>query len=332
MPGLSGIQSPILYNGVAMSQSLSRRRLLGASLAGVPLLGACSRRSDPGSPLAGAIDPLPGVQTTATTGDGDAAVPESSTSPQPTQAASDAPIPDSPRQRTIVLDPGHGADEIGAASAIAGLPPLAEKDSNLAFAWRLRELLEADGYRVVMTRESDSRAFGFVRPENPSAGPGGLSVGRADLQARVDYANNNHGDLFLSLHSNDSGSIEENGVEVWYCADREDGAANGIWAQIVLENVLDGLRGYGYRANNRGTKEDRYFRVRNGRNFHIFVLGPLNPEAFHPRATMMPAALVENLFMRHARDQYVLRDPAAREAITQGMRRAVHQFFEWQGG
>jgi hypothetical protein len=36
--------------------------------------------------------------------------------------------------------------------------------------------------------------------------------------------------------------------------------------------------------------------------------------------------------MRHVRDQYVLRDPAAREAIAQGMRRSVQRFFEWQSG
>jgi N-acetylmuramoyl-L-alanine amidase len=159
-----------------------------------------------------------------------------------------------------------------------------------------------------------------------------MSVGRADLQARVDFANSNGGDLFLSLHSNDSGSLDENGVEVWYCADREDGAANAVWAQIVQDSVMDALRGYGYAATNRGIKEDRYFRVRNGRNFHIFLLGPPNPDSGHPRSTMMPAALVENLFLRHPRDIRVLRDPAGREAITQGMRRAVNRFFELQGG
>lgn len=313
-----------------MRHHLTRRRLLWSSAIGVPLLGACTsspkRSSDAieGPPPA-AAEPTTPAQATAS--DAAASRPVPTAESTPASAA-----PQVPRQRTIVLDPGHGADEIGAASAIAGMANLAEKDSNLAFSWRLRELLESDGFRVVMTRESDSRGFGFVRPENPAPGPGGLTVGRADLQARVDYANNNGGDLFLSVHSNDSGSLEENGVEVWYCGDREDGAANGVWAQIVLENVLDHLRGYGYRATNRGTKEDRYFRVRNGRNFHIFVLGPPNPDSHHPRSTMMPAALVENLFMRHARDQYLLRDPDAREAITQGMRRAVHQFFEQQGG
>jgi N-acetylmuramoyl-L-alanine amidase len=46
----------------------------------------------------------------------------------------------------------------------------------------------------------------------------------------------------------------------------------------------------------------------------------------------MPAALVENLFMRHERDIRVLRDPAGREAITQGMRRAVQRYFELRYG
>ena len=279
------------------------------------------------------MEPAAAPTAQAAAGGSEAAVPQASApQPQGQPAAAAAPTP---RQRTIVLDPGHGADEIGAASAIPGLPNLLEKDSNLAFAWRLRELLESDGYRVVMTRESDSRGFGFVRPD-PAAIPSSMSptigVARSDLQARVDYANSNNGDLFLSLHSNDSGSLADNGVEVWYCADREDGAANAVWAQLVLDHVLEGLRGYGYRAIDRGTKEDRFFRIRNDRNFHIFVLGPRNPDAMHPRATMMPAALVENLFMRHERDQYVLRDPAAREAITQGMRRAVGRFFELHGG
>lgn len=306
---------------------LTRRRLLWTAALGVPLLGACSQESPQAGDAAGAPPAAAETSGSAPPAAGDSAAPQAAVAPEgaPVSAALDAP-----RQRTIILDPGHGADEIGAASAIPGMPNLAEKDSNLAFSWRLRELLEGDGFRVLMTRESDSRGFGFVRPENPAPGPGGLTVGRADLQARIDYANSNGGDLFLSVHSNDSGSLDENGIEVWYCGDREDGAANSVWAQIVLENVLDHLRGYGYRATNRGTKEDRYFRVRNGRNFHIFVLGPPNPDAHHPRSTMMPAALVENLFMRHARDQYVLRDPAAREAITQGMRRAVHQFFEWR--
>ena len=317
-----------------MNHRVTRRRLLQASLAGVPLLAACAGNDGDSGATSTTRLPEPGAAVPDVR-PGEVQNPPAQAATQATAAPPEPPAA-GPRVKTIVLDPGHGAEEIGAASATPGMPNLLEKDSNLAFAWRLRELLEGDGFRVVMTRESDSRAFGYVRPdpatiESTSTSPT-ITVARSDLQARVDYANTNGGDLFLSLHSNDDGDISQNGVEVWYCADREDGQANGVWAQIVLENVLAGLRQYGYAATNRGTKEDRYFRVRNGRNFHLFVLGPANPDARHPRATMMPAALVENLFMRHHRDQYVLRDPAAREAITQGMRRAVHQFFEWRGG
>ena len=318
-----------------MNHHVTRRRLLQASLAGVPVLAACTG-GDAGDLGATSTTRLPEpVAAVPDVRPGEVQTPPAQAAAQATAAPPEPPAA-GPRVKTIVLDPGHGAEEIGAASATPGMPNLLEKDSNLAFAWRLRELLEGDGFRVVMTRESDSRAFGYVRPdpatiESTSTSPT-ITVARSDLQARVDYANTNGGDLFLSLHSNDDGDISQNGVEVWYCADREDGQANGVWAQIVLENVLAGLRQYGYAATNRGTKEDRYFRVRNGRNFHLFVLGPANPDARHPRATMMPAALVENLFMRHHRSQYVLRDPAAREAITQGMRRDVHQFFEWRGG
>jgi N-acetylmuramoyl-L-alanine amidase len=316
-----------------MDSRLNRRRLIWSALAGAPLIAACS----PGTQQPGdshAVPAAPDSTPAPAAGGVEAAVPQPSTEPEAAQEPA-ASAPAAAGVRTIVLDPGHGGEEIGAASAIAGMPNLLEKDSNLAFAFRLRELLEGDGFRVVMTREADSRAVGFVRPDpatvNSSSTSPTITVARSDLQARVDFANGNKGDLFLSLHSNDSGDISENGVEVWYCADREDGAANAVLAQLLLDNALAGLRAYGYAATNRGTKEDRYFRVRNGRNFHLFVLGPKNEDARHPRATMMPAALIENLFMRHERDKWVLRDPAARETITQSMRRAIHQFFEWRG-
>jgi N-acetylmuramoyl-L-alanine amidase len=315
-----------------MTRPLSRRHLLAGSLAGIPLLAACTDDKLTLAQLEQA------AKASAAADDAGEGVQARTVEPAPAAEAQAAPAEAPPSAvKTVVLDPGHGGDDIGAATTIGG-PVLAEKDSNLRFAFRLRELLEADGYRVVMTRESDSRAFGYVRPTGGELSPSGspvpitLSTSRADLLARVDRANTSKGDLFLSIHSNDTaGDVSENGVEVWYCDDREAGRANGVFAQMMLDDVLGALRGYGYRANNRGIKEDRYFRVRNGRNFHLYVLGPPNAEANKPRATMMPAALVENLFMRHGSDARVLRDPDGREAIAQGMRRAVTRFFEWQG-
>lgn len=51
----------------------------------------------------------------------------------------------------ILIDPGHGGMD-GGASSDAGVT---EKDINLAIAFYIRELAEADGWKVVLTREED---------------------------------------------------------------------------------------------------------------------------------------------------------------------------------
>ncbi len=51
----------------------------------------------------------------------------------------------------IVIDPGHGGMD-GGASSDGGTT---EKDINLAIALQIKELAEADGWKVVLTREDD---------------------------------------------------------------------------------------------------------------------------------------------------------------------------------
>lgn len=53
----------------------------------------------------------------------------------------------------VVLDPGHGGDEPGAV----GPTGLTEKELNLDIALRVRDLLEAQGATVVLTRDRDVR-------------------------------------------------------------------------------------------------------------------------------------------------------------------------------
>ena len=55
------------------------------------------------------------------------------------------------RQRpTIILDPGHGGVDGGAQAN-----GVSEKEVNLAISLQLRDLLSAQGFRVIMTREDD---------------------------------------------------------------------------------------------------------------------------------------------------------------------------------
>lgn len=258
-----------------------------------------------------------------------------------TQAAAAQPRT---RPKVIALDPGHGGPEVGAVHpGSRGRPPLTEKDSNLDMAFRLRSLLEAAGYQVVLTRETDRRATG------ESTGPTAFPATRLDLQRRIDIANEAGADLFISLHSNGSPNPAESGVEVWYDPNRPFGAENVRLAGLVQRHILESLAAYGYRARDRGIKDDTTFRFFNGRYIPLFVLGPprettrtevirrgARPEdvGFPPdadvmmtRATQMPGVLVEMLFLTNDADAEVLRDPAGRDAIARGIRDAINAFF-----
>ena len=69
--------------------------------------------------------------------------------------AADAPRPHprgkTPAETLIYLDPGHGGSDTGTLSPHA----FPEKDANLRVAREVRKALEANGYRVKMTRDSD---------------------------------------------------------------------------------------------------------------------------------------------------------------------------------
>lgn len=78
----------------------------------------------------------------------------------------------------LIIDPGHGGKDHGASEN-----GIKEKDINLAVAKYLAKLLEKkkDNIKVVMTRDKDN----FIT-----------------LQRRADIANENKGNLFISIHTN----------------------------------------------------------------------------------------------------------------------------------
>jgi N-acetylmuramoyl-L-alanine amidase len=97
----------------------------------------------------------------------------------------------------VVVDPGHGGDAAeGSSTPIGVIGPSGalEKDLALDLARRLREALEARGFRVVLTRDGDVN----------------LPLGQ-----RADTSRGEDADVFVSLHLNASRSPVEQGSEVW---------------------------------------------------------------------------------------------------------------------
>lgn len=88
---------------------------------------------------------------------------------------------DSKGRFVVVLDPGHGGKDPGAIGSITN-----EKSINLGVALKVRDILKNKDPNIVikMTRSGDN----FI-----------------GLDERANFANKNHADLFISIHTNSAG-------------------------------------------------------------------------------------------------------------------------------
>ena len=130
-------------------------------------------------------------------------------------------------QRTVVVDAGHGGHDRG------GVPyqRIGEKGMTLDVSQRLKRVLQAQGYRVVMTRNSDV----FI-----------------PLGTRVAIANSYRGAVFVSVHFNSSRRAGANGVETYYY--RND---SGALAASIHRNVVAGAP-----TENRGIRRRGFYVLR----------------------------------------------------------------------
>jgi len=96
------------------------------------------------------------------------------------QPVTEAPAPPQKSLPVVVLDPGHGGADAGAR----GSTGIAESDVVLSYARLMRISLEAQGLRVILTRQAN---------DNPS------------FDDRSKIANAPHGAIFITLHVSSTG-------------------------------------------------------------------------------------------------------------------------------
>lgn len=117
-----------------------------------------------------------------------------------------------PGSRTIVIDPGHGGDQIGGQGH-----GLKEKQSTLRIALMLKDCLKAKGYRVVMTRNCDKHV---------------------SLDERTSLANMQDASIFISLHHDFSTKdAMRRGVHVLYSNDNSVSLAKTVQSHLVRMNI-----------------------------------------------------------------------------------------------
>ena len=124
---------------------------------------------------------------------------------------------------TVVIDAGHGGHDRG------GIPGqrIAEKDMTLDVALRLRNVLSANGYHVVMTRSTDV----FV-----------------PLGGRVAIANSYRNAVFVCIHFNATGRSGASGIETYFYSRESLSLASAIHYYVTggAPSANRGVRRRGY--------------------------------------------------------------------------------------
>ncbi len=200
----------------------------------------------------------------------------------PPSSSGGGPVIDSGvlRGKVIVVDPGHGGSNPGAVSSGSR-----ESDNNLAVSLKLRDRLRQAGAKVVMTRESDR-----------TVAQAGSSLGQ-ELQARVDIAEQNNADMFVSIHSNSNPDPSIAGAMTFFPSGKSSKLALEVQSGIIRETA----------SVDKGTQPATFYVLRN---------------------TTMPSILVEMGFVTNAAEAAKLQNDAYRNRIAQGVFTGIVKYFQ----
>jgi N-acetylmuramoyl-L-alanine amidase len=218
------------------------------------------------------------------------------------------------RQRTIVVDAGHGGRDPGAV----GVSGVREKDVVLDAALQLRDALESQGrYRVALTRDADA----FV-----------------PLEERVRFARGQNADLFISLHADSNGNAEARGASVYTLSERGANRAQNLMGaqnwdidlgdtprQGVVGDILVDLAQR--ETTNRSAVFAETVLPRLGGVAPLLTNSHRSAGFFVLLAPDVPAVLIETGFLSNVADERRLADPRARQAMAGAMAGAVDAYF-----
>lgn len=217
--------------------------------------------------------------------------------------------------RRIALDPGHGGDSLGTRAPMG----LVEKELTLDIALRVRKLLEADSFEVVLTRDQDRSI---------------------SLEERGLAANREGADIFVSIHLNWIENRKARGVETYYLGATNDPYLTRLAAAENRESgySMADMRGLLDRiyADVRQTKSRTLAEVVQASLFRS--LGKVNP-GIEDRgvkaapfivllATEMPAILAEVSCLSNEDEAALLTKPLYRQYIADALAAGIRSYAD----
>ena len=128
-------------------------------------------------------------------------------------------------ENCIVIDAGHGGDDPGKI----GINGTLEKDINLNIAHKLKILLESQGYKVIMTRETGDGLYQ----------PGTKNMKVEDMHNRCEIITKAMPVFTVSIHQNSYPEEYVKGAQVFYYGQSKEGEALAKKIQNSLVACLD---------------------------------------------------------------------------------------------
>ena len=239
-----------------------------------------------------------------------------------TKAPVEAPLPPVAtgkfsRNKTIVIDPGHGGTDPGAVNG-----KLQEKTAVLGVAKKLGDILKARGYKVFFTRSTDV----FI-----------------NLRTRTKFANDKMADLFVSIHANAAPNAEKaksmHGIETFFLSparsERSKNAAAlenksdieemNYFSQQTFLNVLN--REKIIASNKLGIDIQKEI-LASARKVYAASDGSVREAPFWVLVgALMPAVLVEIGYITHPVEGEKLFNDAYQNALANGIANGIDGYF-----
>jgi N-acetylmuramoyl-L-alanine amidase len=131
--------------------------------------------------------------------------------------------------KTILLDPGHGGEDPGAVSDYSGLK---EKDVNLTVVLMLKELLEKENYKVLMTRSEDKLEYS---PETTNI----IAKRKEDLTRRKNMMDEGGADIVVSIHLNKFPQANQFGAQTFFPPNSPDSQKLAMNLQKSIKDIVD---------------------------------------------------------------------------------------------
>ena len=193
--------------------------------------------------------------------------------------------------KTIIVDAGHGGIDPGSMTDDQSVK---EKDVNLKITKKVKELLEASGAMVILTRNDDTSLY------TEQVGKTIRQKYNENLKNRKKIIQESSADMFISIHLNKFQESKYYGAQTFYPAGKEDDKQLATYIQGELKRVVD-------KTNNRKIKSTN----------DIYLI----------KDNEIPSTLIECGFLSNDKAAKLLNDEEYQDQIAWAIYVGIQKYF-----